>query len=208
MKITESDWPGWSDKKPAAERKPKGPRADPPKYTKEQQLALGEAAFSRKMEASDSTVIVRGDPQWKRLHEDWFEWGEDDRKDVVFGLAYYSGFKAKDIARLFRIKPADLAHYKDIIDQGLVALKHKITSNQIAFGLMTDQPVVKFHLGKQFAEQVDNPAHEGVDSVSDGPPTIIVNEVKADNKDLRDELESAVQTAIALAGAKSSRTVQ
>ena len=185
----------------------KSPRASPPKYTKDQQLALGEAAFSRKMEATDSNVIIRPDGQWKTLNEDWHYWSDDERRDVVFGLAYYSGFKARDMARLFRVKPAELKEYADIIDQGLVALKHKITSNQIAFGLMTDQPVVKFHLGKQFGEQVDNPAHEGVETTVSGPPTIIVNEVKADNQELRQELESAVQSAIAVAGNKS-RTLQ
>jgi hypothetical protein len=186
--------------------KPKRPRArsTPPEYSKEQLDQLRDRNFARKMEATDAAINVRRDDQWEKLHRDWESWDDDARKDAVFGLAYYSGFKVRDIARLFRVKSADLKQYAEIIDQGLVALKLKITSNQIAFGLLTDQPVIKFHLGKQFAEQVDNPAHEGVSSVETAPPAIIINEVKGDNSELRAELDAQVQAAMAVANARTA----
>lgn len=176
-------------------------KAAVPYYTPEQRVVLGESAYNRKMEALDQNVTVRHDDQWKLLHTNWEEADEETRKSTVFGLAYNSGFKARDIARLFRIKASDLTVYKEIIDQGLAALKLKITSNQIAYGLSTEQPVVKFHLGKQFAEQVDNPAHEGVDTVEASIPNIIINEVKHNNEELRNELEAAVQAAMRQNGA-------
>lgn len=225
--ISKEDWPDWggpvseqlkrhqedplavfTDKPPTAQtlkkenkkaNAPEPNRTPPPIYTKEQQIALGEHAFARKMEASDPNIIVRANCQWRHLTEQWRNWDADERRDVVFGLAYHAGFKARDIARMFRIKPAELNDYKDIMDQGLVALKHKIASNQITYGLMTDQPVVKFHLGKQFAEQVDNPAHDGVDTVESKIPTIVIQETRAQNTELRAELEGAVQAATAIA---------
>lgn len=171
-------------------------KAAVPYYTPEQRVVLGEAAYNRKMEALDANIGIRHDDQWRTLHTSWEESDEETRKSTVFGLAYNSGFKARDMARLFRIKTSDLQEYKEIIDQGLAALKLKITSNQISYGLSTEQPIVKFHLGKQFAEQVDNPAHEGVDTVEASIPNIVINEVKHNNQELRAELEAAVQAAI------------
>ena len=171
-----------------------------PQYSKEQLKDLADAAYSRKMEAVDEEINLRPDNQWDVLSTNWHTADDKRRKDIVFGLAYYSGFKSPDICRLFRIKPAELVPYKDIIEQGRIALKFKITSNQIAFGLLTDQPVVKFHLGKQFAEQVDNPVHEGVESLDRQAPTIIIQEASGTNTELRAELEDAVRNAQAQGG--------
>lgn len=179
-----------------------------PKYTKEQLANLGEMAFNRKMEALDDSVIVKPSSEWRVITTNWESASAEQRSDMVFGLAFYSGFKAKDMARLFRIKTTDLSEFKDIIDQGLMALKHKITSNQIAFGLSTEQPVVKFHLGKQFAEQVDNPAHEGVNTVEASIPNIVINEVKHNNEELRNELEAAVQAAMRNGSSSTLRAVK
>jgi len=80
----------------------------------------------------------------------------------------YDGAIAKgmtDIARFFGVKKATLEPYAETFEMAKAALKLKIQRNQISLGLQReDNAQWKFNLQKQFAEQVSEPAHEGVET--------------------------------------------
>jgi hypothetical protein len=120
--------------------------------------------FQNRMEALEENLFIRPSDQWQRLRDYWINASDDARKDIVFGLAYNNGAKPLDIQRLFNIVKKDLDQYSDVLKQAQATLKLKIQSNQIKTAFISDQPILKFFLGKQFAEQVDQPAHEGVAS--------------------------------------------
>ena len=129
----------------------------------------------------------------------WREADHDMRCSIIYGMVLHDGaISVQDITRFFSITKKDLEPYGTVYDMARSALKLKIQRNQISIGLQReDSAPLKFNLQKQFAEQVTEPAHEGVASVPAGPPTIIYNEAKADNAELRSELEDAVQAAVA-----------
>lgn len=158
----------------------------------------------RKKHALMDTHEVILNDGWKRQEALWRDADFELRCSIVYGMVIHDGaINVKDITRFFAISADDLKPFAKVYDMAKAALKLKIQRNQISIGLQReDSAPMKFNLQKQFAEQVSEPAHEGVDSVQSGPPTIIYNEVKAANEELRNELEAAVQSAIAIAGAK------
>ena len=132
--------------------------------TKRQLEKIVTKKFEAKEEAMADALVIKQDSQWQDLRAYWLDADEDTRKNIVFGLGYNNGAKERDIARLFNIKKEDLKGYGDVLSQAVAALKMRVQSNQITIAFMSDQPMLKFFLGKQFAEQVDNPAHDGVKS--------------------------------------------
>ena len=51
----------------------------------------------------------------------------------------------------------------------------KINRNQLAMSLLReDQPTLKFHMGKQFAYQVNDPVHEGVENADAGKSELTI----------------------------------
>jgi hypothetical protein len=158
----------------------------------------------RKKHALMDTHEIIVNDGWKRQEALWRDADFETRCSIIYGMVLHDGaISTRDITRFFAIQSDDLKPFGKVYDMAKAALKLKIQRNQISIGLQReDSAPLKFNLQKQFAEQVNEPAHEGVDSVQSGPPTIIYNEVKAENEELRGELEAAVQSAIAIASAK------
>jgi hypothetical protein len=158
----------------------------------------------RKKHALMDTHEVIVNDGWKHQEALWRDADYNLRCSIIYGMVLHDGaINVKDITRFFAITSKDLEPFAKVYDMAKAALKLKIQRNQISMGLQReDSAPLKFNLQKQFAEQVNDPAHEGVASIQSGPPTIVYNEVKAENADLRGELEAAVQSAIAIATAK------
>lgn len=142
---------------------------------------------------------------WKTQKALWADADYDTRCSIVYGMVIHDGaISTRDITRFFAIKPKELEPFNEVYEMARAALKLKIQRNQISIGLSHDgNPALKFNLQKQFAEQVNDPAHEGVSSVQSGPPTVVFNQTQGANEEIKAELEAAVQTAIAIAGSKS-----
>ena len=180
-------------------------RLKPANYISDEVIQIqGEVVNKRKKHALMDTHEIIPNDGWKKQFELWSNATEEERKDIIYGMVMHDGaIKPADISRFFGIDKKELTQFKLIYDAAIAALKLKIQRNQISIALQReDQSDMKFFLGKQFAEQVQNPAHEGVASVDTAPPSIVINEVKADNTGLRNELEAAVQTAMAIAKVK------
>lgn len=170
----------------------------------EQALVIDE----RKKHALMDTHEIIPNNGWKVQFDLWRNADEDGKRDIVYGMVMHDGAIGRyDITRFFNIDKKELAPFVEVFEAAKIALKLKIQRNQISMGLQREDLVnMKFFLGKQFAEQVMEPAHEGVNSVQTSPPSIVFNEVKADHGELRAELEGAIATAVALAGVKQAKT--
>lgn len=119
-------------------------------------------------EALDPNHIVQKHYGYEVQRDLWQNSDERDRHAIVYGMVLIDGAIGKamnDIARFFGLDKKDLVPYKDTFEMAKAALKLKIQRNQISIALQReDQPNFKFFLGKQFAEQVGEPAHEGVET--------------------------------------------
>jgi hypothetical protein len=159
----------------------------------------------RKKHALMDTHEVILNDGWKKQQALWSSADHETRCSIVYGMILHDGaINVRDITRFFAIKTKDLEPYAVIMDMAKAALKLKIQRNQISIGLQReDSAPLKFNLQKQFAEQVNDPAHEGVESVQSGPPTVVFNQTTGANDDIKAELEAAVHSAIAIAGVKN-----
>jgi hypothetical protein len=159
----------------------------------------------RKKHALMDTHEVILNDGWKRQEALWRDADHETRCSIIYGMVIHDGaISSRDITRFFAIKSKELEPYAIVYDMAKAALKLKIQRNQISIGLQReDSAPLKFNLQKQFAEQVNDPAHEGVESVQSGPPTVVFNQTQGGNEEIKAELEAAVQTAIAIAGSKS-----
>ena len=135
-------------------------------FTKEQLIELAEIKHKNKMD-SMSDLVIKKDDQYNKLTAIWADAQEEDRKSIIFGLVINNGASTRDIARLFAIKTEELKQYAVVMNQATAALKLKVQGNQLSVAFMSDVPQLKFFLGKQFAEQVENPAHEGKESLDE-----------------------------------------
>lgn len=153
-------------------------------YSRDEIVEQAKIKHKSKIRAASPTVEIQSDNQWKQLSTHWGKATEDERKDICFGMALHIGAKPKDLSRLFAIKPDELKPYTEVMNQAVAALRLKVQQNQLTTALMSDQPNLKFFLGKQFAEQVENPAHDGVVSdQSDGEAITITVVNRSDAAD-------------------------
>jgi transposase-like protein len=183
-------------------------RKDKPSHQKapEHVKHLAAVAQVRQEEALNPDHVIKLHYGFETQKKLWNEASERDRNAIVYGMVLYDGAIAaggRDIARFFGIDKKELEPYKPTFEMAKVALKLKIQHNQISMGLQReDLPMLKFFLGKQFAEQVQEPAHEGVGDLRATPPQIIINTAEGANADVRAELDAAVTAAMAMTKAK------
>jgi hypothetical protein len=178
--------------------------------SKEMQDEMAEAKEQLKKDALAADHTIRTTDVWRTNPALWANATPDQRRDLLCGLIFYDGFSVAKkglsmIAALFKIKVAELNDYIEDMKVADAARCAKIFRNQFQFFLMTDhQPMGKFFIGKQFAYQVNDPAHEGVDSVADRPQRIIFEEEKADpeapkRKAMESELNKRIASVTSLA---------
>jgi hypothetical protein len=150
--------------------------------SKDALVAQAKVIEKRKEDAANPTHDPEPNDGWKKQFATWANANEEERFNLVFGMVLTDGASVKDIARFFNVKPDELKPYRHIIDAGKVALKLKVQRNQISLGLQReDQPMFKFFLGKQFAEQVSEPQHEGVESVDNAEVRVQINVLKPED---------------------------
>lgn len=150
--------------------------------TKDALLAQAKIVEQRKEEASTPTHEIKSNDGWKKQFDTWANASDEERCNIVYGMVILDGAKQKDITRFFNIKDADLKPFAHIVNAGVAALKLKVQRNQISLGLQReDMATLKFHLGKQFAEQVAEPSHEGVQSVDNAEVKVNINVLKPED---------------------------
>ena len=150
--------------------------------TKEAVAAQARVVEQRKEDAASPTHEPKPNDGWKKQFAIWANANEDERCNLIYGMVILDGAKQKDITRFFNIKEADLKPFAHIFNAGIAALKLKVQRNQISLGLQReDQAALKFHLGKQFAEQVAEPSHEGVQSVDNAEVKVQINVLKPED---------------------------
>jgi hypothetical protein len=158
----------------------------------ELKLAIAEAVEERKADSIDPKHALKPSDGWKQQREIWNASTDDERRDYLYGMVLFDGIPAETkkglnlIAKFFGIKVSALEPYMDVIEMGDAARVLKITRNQLqSFLIRDDVPMGKFFLGKQFAYQVNDPAHEGVEAVKDDGNiniTVIGGEAKTEAK--------------------------
>lgn len=163
-------------------------------FTKDQLASQADIKHQNKMDAVNPELIIKADDQWRELSTYWASATVEERKSTVFGLTMNNGAKPKDIARLFDIKPDELKPFTSVVNQAIAALKLKIQGNQITSGFMNDTPMMKFFMGKQFGEQVENPQHEDVKSIDEGAGAITIKVLtKEDAPDYKPSIIATVR---------------
>jgi hypothetical protein len=112
---------------------------------------------------------------WKDQKKLWAKANDNQRKDYLYGMILHDGVCADTkrglalIAKFFAIKVKDLDDYQEVIEMADAARVLKVNRNQLRTFLgRDDQPMGKFFVGKQYAYQVGEPKHEGVESIDDG----------------------------------------
>lgn len=119
----------------------------------------------RKKAAMANEHILEPNDAWKKQLALWPAADEDTRRNYLYGLIFHDGAIRLDlqfICKFFGIKRKELDPYKEVIDAAEAALALKLQKNSILFGLIReDQVDMKYHLLKQYAQQVQNPTHEG-----------------------------------------------
>lgn len=167
----------------------------------EQALVIDERKKHALMDTHE-IILNRG---WKHQFDLWANADTDTKRDIIYGMVMHDGaVNIRDITRFFNIKKEEINPFNEVFEAAKVALKLKIQRNQISLGLQREDMLnLKFMLGKQFAEQVAEPAHEGVSSVQSAPPQIVVNQTNGINEELRNEMDAAVQAAMAVTSART-----
>ena len=137
----------------------------------------------RKEDAASPQHQVIPNGSWRNQFALWQNADHDGRCDIVFGMVLHDGaITERDLTRFFNISKDDLRPYRYIFEAGRAALKLKVQRNQISIGLQReDTPTWKFFLGKQFGEQVAEPAHEGVESVESADTKVTINVLKPED---------------------------
>lgn len=157
------------------------------RYTEANQKKLDE--FHSKSSKARSKPILSGshivslDPTWDQQLNLWSTLSENDRHSLIYSLTSNDGATITDICKYLQIKKDDLKPYISTYEMGRAALKLKINRMQIDFGSETNQPSAKIHLGKQFAEQVDNPVHDD-DTTDNTSSTITINVINSKHEDV------------------------
>jgi hypothetical protein len=154
----------------------------------------------------NETISIGMNPQhelipndgWKEQKKLWDKASDARRKDYLYGMILHDGVCADTkrglalIAKFFCIKVKDLDPYQEVIDMADAARVMKINRNQLrTFIGRDDQPMGKFFIGKQYAYQVGEPKHEGVESIDDGND-ITIKVMTPENANVSQEDTSAV----------------
>jgi hypothetical protein len=132
--------------------------------------AKGKEKDAISASALDKVHTLIPNEGWKLQEKLWAEADDELRKSYLYGLVLNDGVTdttsgRKRLAAFFAIKPKDLEPYKPVMAMADAARVLKINRNQLAMSLLReDQPTLKFHMGKQFAYQVNDPVHEGVEN--------------------------------------------
>jgi hypothetical protein len=151
--------------------------------TKEAVIQQAKVAEQRKADAATDEHELRPNSNWKKQFAIWANADHELKCDIVYGMVFHDGaYNVKDITRFFNIKADELKPFAHIVDAAKAALKLKIQRNQISLGLQReDNPSLKFNLQKQFAEQVNDPAHEGVASVDNSEVRVNIQVLKPED---------------------------
>lgn len=134
-----------------------------------------EAREVRKTDALSPEHTLKSSDAWKAQRKLWDKAKEDQRKSWLYAMVLFDGVCAETkrglriIAKYFAITLKELEPYREVLDMADAARVLKIQRNQLGGALGRDDQVnLKFFMGKQFGYQVNDPAHEGVESVDDG----------------------------------------
>jgi hypothetical protein len=162
--------------------------------------AKGKEKDAISASALDKVHTLIPNEGWKVQEKLWAEADDELRKSYLYGLVLNDGVTdtssgRKRLAAFFAVKPKDLEPYKSVMAMADAARVLKINRNQLAMSLLReDQPTLKFHMGKQFAYQVNDPVHEGVEN-ADAPKNELTIKVIG-NEPAPTSIESAGDSAI------------
>jgi hypothetical protein len=136
---------------------------------------LKDIGDARRLDAIKPEHELKSSDVWKEQQKLWKKACDTQRKSWLYAIVLFDGVATETkkglqlIAKYFNIHIKELEPYKDVINMADAARVLKINRNQLSASLgRDDQPNFKFFMGKQFAYQVSEPAHEGVESIDEG----------------------------------------
>jgi hypothetical protein len=139
---------------------------------REEARLAGEA---RRIDALSHDHVLKSSDAWKNQKKLWNKASHTQRQNWLYAMVLFDGVCAntrrgiKLIAQYFDVTPKEVEVYRDVLDMADAARVLKINRNQLGTSLGRDDQInLKFFMGKQFAYQVTDPAHEGVESVDEG----------------------------------------
>lgn len=173
--------------------------------SRESLLAGAKVIEARKADAAEPVHKITPNDAWKTQFDLWANADFEERCSIIYGMVFHDGAKgAKDITRFFNIKADELKPFQHIINAATVALKLKIQRNVISLGLTReDNPMLKFHLGKQYAEQTENPVHSDVEDLNDQSRNNVV--IRVIDKDGKTQDVSSAQKVETYTSTSSSK---
>ena len=133
--------------------------------------------------------------EWVSTKDWWAKSTEDEKRDMLYGLCFYSAAKPRLIAKYFSIKEADLKPYQEQLNMGEAARILKINAHQLRWAMSSNIPNAKFFLGLQFAGQVQHPVHDDAPSHDEKKDNNI--NITVIRKDAVDEANGAAFDGIA-----------
>jgi hypothetical protein len=135
------------------------------KSTYEDKRALDGLKLEEKKALLKPTFEIPRSSVWKFARDEWAKASFEDRAEYVCGLVFMSGMNKPGIKKFFNLKDEMLDEFDDIVEQTAAILQAKIQTHQINWAYTSNQfAAAKFFLGKQFANQVEHPVHEGVEA--------------------------------------------
>jgi hypothetical protein len=129
--------------------------------TPEAKQAAIDELNDRRTHAFNDTHELKSNDGWKVQQELWAKLDDDGRKDAIYAMVMADGaVKAALIIKYFGIAKADFEPYKKLHDMACAALALKVQRNQMSLFFSREDVIDgKYFLGRQFAQQVQNPAH-------------------------------------------------
>jgi hypothetical protein len=162
--------------------------------THETKQSISDASEARRFDALSPHHTLKSSDAWKAQKKIWLKANDTQRKSYLYAMVLFDGVAADTkrgmalIARFFSINVKELEPYKDVINMADAARVLKINRNQLGTSLGRDDQVnLKFFMGKQFAYQVTDPAHEGVESIDDGKDITINVLTKEDQQSSQED---------------------
>jgi hypothetical protein len=141
----------------------------------------------RKTEALSPEHKLKSNSAWKEQKKLWGKASDNQKKDWLYAMVLVDGVCAETkrgmqlIAKYFAINVKELKPFEEVIHMADAARVLKIQRNQLGGALGRDDQVnLKFFMGKQFGYQVNDPAHEGVETVEEGKD-ITINVMTREN---------------------------
>ncbi len=165
--------------------------------------AMAEANDERRARTAAKTFVPVVNDGWKGHKDTWATADEDTRKGMLYDMVLWRGYVMgrknvfQRVARFFGVRPDDISKNEDYVQVMWMADEARcaIIDESVLRGfLLSDKDASgKFHVQNQYAYKVASPAWEGVDAVNEAPTQIVFNEVKGQNQELRDELETIIK---------------